>query len=489
MGTSLRERALVPVLVGVTLVTSTISGLGAPLIPDVAQTLHVSLDAAQWSLTAALLSGAITAPIMGRIGDGPHRRRALLALLVVCLVGSVVAGVAESLGVLILGRTMQGVGLGLAAITMATARDSLPLAEGTRVIGLLSVSGAAGVGAAYPLSGLISDHLGLHAAFLFGGVIAGAALIGAAAVVPPSDRASGPPLDVGGAGLGAAGVVMLLLAIGQGEAWGWSSASIVGLFAAALLTLTAWARYQLGRESPLVDLHLLRHRAVLTANVATALLGVSFYMYLTLVTAFVQAPPRAGYGFDSSALTAGLCLLPFAALSLVAARLNAPLTQRIGARATLIAGSLAIAAAGSFFALVHDALWQALTTMGVIGVGFGFTFAAIPGLITRAVPSHELGSALGFFQVVRAIAFSIGSALTASILAAHIPAGAHLPTEHGYVVALWVGVAFCVIESAIAVVLAPREGVGVPSPRLERTLRDEAELASAGLIGAEIERR
>ena len=67
-----------PVLVGITLVVAVISSLGAPLLPDVAKELSVSLPSAQWSLTAALIAGAISAPVLGRLGDGRHRRQAVL---------------------------------------------------------------------------------------------------------------------------------------------------------------------------------------------------------------------------------------------------------------------------------------------------------------------------------------------------------------------------------------------------------------------------
>jgi MFS family permease len=107
-----REGMLVPVLVGVTLVVSIISSLGAPLLPAVAESLSVSLSSAQWSLTAALLAGAVAAPVLGRLGDGPHRRAAILGALVVVTAGGVVAGMAETLPLLIVGRVMQGTGLG-----------------------------------------------------------------------------------------------------------------------------------------------------------------------------------------------------------------------------------------------------------------------------------------------------------------------------------------------------------------------------------------
>src|SRR5476651_405083 len=100
---SKRTDRLVSVLVGVTMVTGIISSLGAPLIPSVARALHISLDSAQWSLTAALLSASVAAPIMGRLGDGPRRRETIIAGLAIVFVGSVVAGLAQSLVVLVVG--------------------------------------------------------------------------------------------------------------------------------------------------------------------------------------------------------------------------------------------------------------------------------------------------------------------------------------------------------------------------------------------------
>jgi MFS family permease len=476
----LRRATLVPVLIGVTLVASIISSLGAPLIPSVARTLDISLDSAQWSLTAALLAGAVAAPILGRLGDGPYRREAILGGLVVVTVGGLVAGAADSLGPLVAGRSMQGVGLGLAPITMAAARDHLPPERSPAVIGVLSVAGAAGVGAGYPISGLIASQLGVHAAFRFGAVMSAVALAAAFAAIPSSRESSRVPLDAAGALVLAAGLVALLLAIGQGERWGWGSPAVIGLFVAAAAILALWVVLQLRRETPLVDLRQLRHRAVLTADLVAVMLGVTLYMFLTVVTEFVQA---TDYGFEASTLVAGLCLLPFSVVSLLASRAMIPLLRAFGTTLMLVGGSLAISASGVFFALAHDALWQAFVAMGVLGVGFGLTFAAIPGLIARAVPDEEVGSALGFYQVIRAVGFSIGSALTATILAVHTPAGALAPSEDGFLTALWVGAAVCAAAAVVSAVLA--RGGGLPAPEQAEHLRDDAELASAGLTGVD----
>jgi MFS family permease len=261
---------------------------------------------------------------------------------------------------------------------------------------------------------------------------------------------------------------------------------VLGCFAVALVVLAAWVRLQLRLPAPLVDLRQLRHRAVLGADLAAVLLGLALYMFLTVVTEFVQTPAAQGFGFGASTLVAGLCLVPFSIFSLAASRVMSPLTRRLGTRAVLAIGSLVIAAGGSFFALVHDSLWQACATMGLLGIGFGFTFAAIPGLITRSVPAHEVGSAMGFYQVVRSIGFSVGSALVASVLAAHELAGSSFPAESGYEVALWIGAAACLAAAVVAVVLSPPEGEGggPPTAEQERLARDDAELASAGIVDA-----
>jgi len=476
-----RTGALVPVLVAMTLVVSVISSLGAPLLPAVASSLEVSVGAAQWSLTSALLAGAVAAPVLGRLGDGPWRREAILATLAIVCAGGVLAGLARSLPPLIAGRAMQGIGLGLAPIAMAAARDHLPADRSPGVVGLLSVSAAAGVGAGYPISGLIASQFDVFAAFLFGSVVSAAALALVFAFVPSSRGSGNMPLDIPGAALGSAGLVALLIGIGQGGEWGWGSAPTLAAFGLALILLAAWVRLQLRVAVPLVELRLLSHRAVLSGDGAALLIAIALYMFLTVVTGFVQAPPEGGFGFGGSTLTAGLVLVPFSVLSLATSRLMWRLTPLIGTRAIVVAGAAAIGAGGVFFALGHAALWEAYATMGLLGIGFGFTFAAIPGLISRAVPAEEAGSAMGFYQVVRSIGFSVGSATVASVLAAHEIGGSGFADEQGYVLAAWIGTGACVLAGLWAALLTPAAADAEPA-RLDPHARDDAEMAAAGLI-------
>lgn len=171
---------LVPTLVFVGLVVAVVSSLGAPLIPTIASADHVSLSSAQWVLTAALLTGAGATAVMGRLADGSRPRDIILVTLSVVIIGSVLSAASTSFVVLVLGRALQGVGLGLLPVNMAVVRRCLPRPEATRAIATLSVSTAIGAGLGYPLTGLVVDLFNFRAAYWFGAAVVLAALLSAA---------------------------------------------------------------------------------------------------------------------------------------------------------------------------------------------------------------------------------------------------------------------------------------------------------------------
>src|ERR1700683_4535906 len=171
-----RQRGTLPVLVTVAALVAIISSLGAPLIPSIAQSDHVSLSTAEWVLTAALMVGALATPAMGRLADGPRKRRVIEVALPAVLAGCVLSAVSSSFIVLIIGRGLQGIGLGLLPVTMAIARSQFSPERAGRAIAALSISAAAGAGLGYPLTSLIAEFLDYRAAFWFGAIIVAAAL-------------------------------------------------------------------------------------------------------------------------------------------------------------------------------------------------------------------------------------------------------------------------------------------------------------------------
>jgi MFS family permease len=183
---------------------------------------------------------------------------------------------------------------------------------------------------------------------------------------------------------------------------------------------------------------------------ATLLLATAMYGSVPLVTDVAQLPRSTGYGFGASVTVAGLLLVPFAVLSASMSRLAVLLAKRVGDERVVLLGAAIITAALALLAATNGSLLIAFVAMGGVGIGFGFTFAAIPGLIVRAVPPSETGSALGFYQVIRFVGFSVGSAVAGTILAAHTASGALVPHRAGFTVAFAVGAAVCLAAAAVS---------------------------------------
>jgi MFS family permease len=146
-------------------------------------------------------------------------------------------------------------------------------------------------------------------------------------------------------------------------------------------------------------------------------------------------------------------------------------------------GSVVFAVSALFFAMEHRALWEAFVAAGIAGLGIGFTFAAMPSFIVRAVPVSETGSATGFYQVLRSIGLSVGSALAAAILTANTPAGRTIPHFGGFHVTLLVASSLGVLSAVLSYALPGRStprSSGATTP-VARMMEEEAELGGTSL--------
>jgi predicted MFS family arabinose efflux permease len=464
---------LVPVLVYLGMVVAIVSSLGAPLVPTIAGATHVSVADAQWSLTISLLVGAVATPTMGRLGDGPRRRQVVLVALAVVALGAVLAALPLPFAYLLVGRGLMGIGLGLTPLTMATARDALSGEASRSAVALLSITTVAGIGLGYPLTGLIAEHFSFRAGFAVGAVVTAIAFLAALLVMPTTRDRPHVPLDVLGAALLGTAVAGMLLALSESQAW---SSALVALLAVASAALLAWwTVHELRTMHPLVDLRLVRNRTVLTADLTGLLAGTGMYVLMSLVIRFVQTPSSMGYGFGASVVVAGLVLLPFSVMSVVASKL-APAIGRWSQRAVLPLGCGIFIAAELLFVLDRGSLWEVFVVMGLAGLGVGCTFAAVPGLIVAAVPAHETGSAMSFNQVLRYVGYSVGSALSATVLEAHTPSGSPLPTSSGYTMAAVVGIGVLAVAGVLSAVLG-REAAEPDELLVEESLVDGVPVA------------
>ena len=469
-------RLLVPTLVFVGLLVAIVSSLGAPLVPTIAQVDHVSLSSAQWVLTAALLTGALATPVMGRLADGARQRDVILVTLAVVFVGCVLSAVSTSFLVLVIGRGLQGVGLGLLPVNMAIARRNLDRVRAGRAIATLSVSTAIGAGLGYPLTAVVAQLFGVHAAYWFGAIVVAAALACAALVLPARTPAARLRFDTLGAVLLSLAVTGVSVVLSEGGNWGWHSARSVGIVVGCVALLAVWVPHELRSDHPLVNLHHLSNRSVLMADTAGFLMSLSMYLVVPIVVEFIQIPPSSGFGFGASVIVSGFVLVPLSVGTFLASRLLVPYERRFGVRSMIPLGALVFACASTYFAFAHGSLWQAFLTMGIVGLGIGFTFAAMPGFIIRAVPPAETGSATGFYQVLRNIGLSVGSAFGAAVLLGFTRQGETFPQIGGFRTALLISSGLGLLTAVLSFVLPGHTPppATVPSATVQPTVVGES---------------
>lgn len=437
---------LLPALVYAALSTAIVSSLGMLLVPTISREMEVSVSTAQWMLTINLLVGAIATPVMGRLSDGPHKKRLLLWSLTIILIGSVVAATAPNFTVFLIGRALQGLTYGIVPVTIALARRYVAAEKVQFAISSLSVTVATGIGIGYPLTGIIAGIFDFRFAFWFAALFVVTAIVVVFRTVPagPDEQAPRVSFDYTGAGLLGLGLGTLLLAVSEAPNWGWSSPWTIGAFIVAAAGLAAWIAAELRTQHPLINLRVLRNGEVLLANGTAIGLGAAMYIGLSISSLVAQAPASTGYGMALPVFWAGFVMFPLSVGSFVANRLVRRLSRRISLTTLLPIGAGLIAAAGMLLWLAHTGLWEILIGMLVFGLGTGASYAAMPALIARSVAAEELGSSVSFNQVLRTVGSSFGTAVSGAVLAASMAPDLH-PTGAGINATFAIAAVLCAV--------------------------------------------
>ena len=296
------------------------------------------------AVTANLLAAASATPLIGRLADLHNKKHVLLAVLVIVLVGSVLAATTSSLPLLIAARVLQGVSFSLYPICVAILRDELPEEQVVRSLAVLSGTLGFGGGTGLVVTGLLMNGAaGYHRVFWLTIAFTILVIVVVLLFVPSRTRTGEGTIDwLGALGL-AVGLTAVLLAITQGNIWGWASVPTIALRrvgcrrAGRLVDVGAKPDASAG-----VDAH-----ADAAGDVAdqpvTVLVGTGLYFGFLGLTQFVQMPRDiTGYGFSASVLHASVVfLLPGALTGFVTATASGRFIDRFGARPVLVTGALA----------------------------------------------------------------------------------------------------------------------------------------------------
>jgi MFS family permease len=382
-------------------------------------------------LTGYLLSASVATPIAGKLGDLYGKGRVLTWVMLLFAAGSAVCALAGSIELVIVGRVIQGVAGGVFPLSFGIIRDTFPPERVAGGIGLMSAIFGIGGGIGLPLSGVVVDNM--HLGWLFWiGLIALPAALAAHLVVPPSPPRPRTRVDWAGAALLSSALVSVLLGVTRANDWGWTSPGIVALVGGGVVLALLWLAVESRVPEPLIDLRVLRRRAVATTNLVGLLVGFAMFSSFLLIPQFAQAPEQTGYGFGLSVTESGLILVPSALVQLLVGPLAGRMGSRLGFRVTLAIGTALAMVAFLVLALEHGHPWQFI-------VG---------------------GIATGINTIMRTVGGAFGAAVATAILTADTLAGSPVPTEHAYTVAFLVSAGGALLALAAALCVPSRRDPG-----------------------------
>ena len=289
-----------------------LQSLVIPVLTTVQHQLHTTQNTVTWVLTAYLLSASIMTPILGRVGDMTGKKRVFVATLAALAVGSLLAAIAPSIGVMIAARVIQGFAGGMLPVAFGIISDEFPAEKVAGAVGAIAALTAVGAGLGIVLAGPIVNALDYHWLFWLPLILTVIAAISAILFVPESPVSTPGRISWLPAVLLSGWLVALLLALSQAPTWGWGSGAALGLLAARRDAGRAWLIAELRAATPLIDMNMMRRTAVWTNNLVALLIGVGMYATFAFLPEFVQTPAAAGYGFGASITRSGLMLLPSA---------------------------------------------------------------------------------------------------------------------------------------------------------------------------------
>lgn len=387
-------------------------------LPSIQRDLDASISGLEWTINGYTLSFAVLLATGGRLGDIFGRRRMFLFGVVIFTLSSATAGFAVSSTDLVISRVVQGVGAALMMpATLSIITDAFPASERGKAMGMWAGVSALALAVGPVLGGFLTEHVSWRAIFYLNIPVAAGAIAAALFAVRESrDTTVGREVDYAGVATLTASLTALVLALVEGNAWGWGSPEIVGLLAGSVLGLAAFVAIEQRVKAPMVEFGLLSDRNFLGAVVVAlivsfAMLGVFFFLALYMQNILHYSPLEAGVRFLPSTLM-------IVGVAPVAGRLS----DRYGPR-WLIAGGLVIVAASlySFGGIAVDSSYlDLLPGFVLLGIGIAMTMSPMTSAAMNAVPVQKAGIASGVLSMFRMVGGSLGVAVTGAIFQARV---------------------------------------------------------------------
>jgi EmrB/QacA subfamily drug resistance transporter len=473
-----RWLALIVLCLGDLMIVLDVTIVGVAL-PSIREDLGFSQSSLAWVANAYLITFGGFLLLAGRLGDLFGHRRLFLIGIALFTLASLACGLANSQGLLVGARAVQGLG---AAVVSAVALSLIMTlftepAERAKAMGVFGFVAAGGGSIGVLLGGVLTDALDWHWIFLVN-LPVGIAVLALSLILLPSERGpvASTRLDVAGAVTVTASLMLAVYAIVNGHEWGWTSGRTLGLGALAAALLAAFLLIEMRVSAPLVPLGLFRHRTLAASNVIGVLWSASMFASFFLSALYLQLV--LGY----SPLEVGLAYLPNTLImGTFSLGLSAKIVMRYGIRAPLAVAMVLVTVALALFARAPvdgSFVVDVLPSMILLGFGAGLAFNPMLLAAMSDVEPSDAGLASGVVNTSFMMGGALGLAVLASIAAARTDTlsaagdGTLVALTGGYHAAFLAGAAFSLVAGVLAAALLPaaapsEEPAGEPAPATE----------------------
>jgi EmrB/QacA subfamily drug resistance transporter len=449
-------------------------------LPSIQKDLGASISGLEWTINGYTLSFAVLLATGGRLGDIFGRRRMFLFGVVIFALSSATAGLAASQTDLVLSRVVQGVGAALMMpATLSIITDAFPASERGKAMGMWAGVSALALAVGPVVGGALTEHVSWRAIFYLNIPVAiGAVTASLFAVRESRDNTVGREVDYAGVALLTGALTALILALVEGNQWGWGSTEIVALLTGAAAGMAAFVAVELRVKVPMVEFRFFSDRNFLGAVVVAlivsfSMLGVFFFLALYMQDILGYSPLEAGVRF-----------LPSTLMIVGVAPVAGRLADRFGPR-WLIAAGLGIVAASlySFSGLAVDSSYlDLLPGFMLLGIGIALTMSPMTSAAMNAVAVEKAGIASGVLSMFRMVGGSLGVAVTGAIFQGSVGTTNFAEASpQQFVDALGQAMAICAAVAAFGAL------VGAVAIRAKRdTLSEEAAEAAVNFGGEEL---
>jgi EmrB/QacA subfamily drug resistance transporter len=434
-------------------------------LPQIGEALDAG-SGIEWVVSAYLLAVAVALPVTGWVANRFGPKRVFMWSLGLFVGASLLCAISPTLPALVGARVLQGIGGGaLMPVAMTIVMRMYPKERHGRALAAWGISSMAAPAIGPTLGGWLVTTVDWHWLFLINVPIGVVALVAGHRLLPVVPRSAVGPFDVVGFLAGSIGLAAFVFGLSEANSWGWTSTATVVCIGGGALLLVVMVVHELRTPSPMLDVRMFRSRTFTLAFLISALVIAAQYARLVFLPLFLEG--EEGY----SAFEIGLMFAPAGVTTAIAMHFGGVLSDRVGPKAPIVAGTVIGAAAVFGVAAfgLSQPLWVLATLLGIQGLGMGLHIPPATVMAMETLPEELLSQGSAMRALASQIAGALSVAGLGTVLALALPVGA-TPAEARSAYDLVFAISFVGMLVAVALALALK-----PRPIVHHAERDEAE--------------